>query len=193
MDSSPEHETARGLREGSAEAWRAFYDAHAERLWFWVARQVGPQAADVADVVQETFLAAARSAASFDPARGTLWAWLVGIGRNHVALHYRKLQQRQRLIVMGGQGRVANGQAVDWLETREPPPAGLVATAEMAAIVRAALADLQADYGTLLTARYLEETSIEELAEREQCTTTALRSKLARARRAFREAFKKMV
>ncbi len=168
MDPLPEHETARGLREGSAEAWRAFYDAHAERLWFWVARQVGPQTADVADVVQETFLAAARSASGFDPDRGTLWSWLIGIGRNHVALHYRKLQRRQRLQPAG-----ANGETLAWLESGEPAPASLVATAEMGAIIRATLAELQSDYGTLLTARYLDDTSVEDLAAAEQCTTTA--------------------
>jgi RNA polymerase sigma-70 factor (ECF subfamily) len=192
MDPSPE-QIAHGLREGSAEGWRAFYDAYAERLWLWVARQVGPQAADVADVVQETFLAAARSTASFDAALGTPWSWLVGIGRHYVALHYRKLARRQRLQAAGAWLAGANGQALEWLESREPPPAAVVATAEMATLVRAALADMPLDYGTLLAARYLDETPVEELADREQCSETALRSKLARARRAFREAFSKIV
>ena len=133
-----------------------------------MARQVGPQAADVADVVQETFLAAARSTASFDPHLGTPWSWLVGIGRNHVALHYRKQARRQRLVTAGQSLHGANGQALDWLESREPPPASLLATAEMATLVRAALADLPADYGTLLAARYLDDTPVEELADREQ-------------------------
>lgn len=192
MDDSPQ-QIARGLQEGSAEAWRAFYDAHAERLWLWVARQVGPQAADVADVVQETFLAAARSAASFDPTLGTPWSWLVGIGRHHVALHYRKQARRQRLQAAGEWLAGVNGQALDWLESREPPPAAAVATTEMAVLVRATLADMPSDYGTLLTARYLDETPVEELADREQCSLVALRSKLARARRAFREVFSQIV
>jgi RNA polymerase sigma-70 factor (ECF subfamily) len=189
----PEHEIARGLREGSADGWRAFYDAYAERLWLWVARQVGPQAADVADVVQETFLAAARSTASFDPALGTPWSWLVGIGRNHIALHYRRQARQQRLVAAGVALHGVNGQALDWLESHEPPPASLLATAEMATLVQATLADLPADYGTLLAARYLDDTPVEELAEREQSTVVALRSKLARARRAFRDAFQKIV
>ncbi len=193
MDLSPEQQIARGLREGTAEGWRAFYDAYAQRLWLWVARQVGPQTADVADVVQETFLAAARSTASFDQDLGTPWSWLVGIGRNHVALHYRKLARRQRVVVGGEWLHGANGQSLDWLESREPPPAHLLATAEMATLVRSALADLPADYGTLLAARYLEDTPVEELAAAEHVSLVALRSKLARARRAFRETFANMV
>jgi RNA polymerase sigma-70 factor (ECF subfamily) len=110
-----------------------------------------------------------------------------------VALHYRKLQRRQRVQAASDSLSAANGQALAWLESREPPPAGLVATAEMATLVRAALADLPGDYGSLLAARYLDETSVEELANREQCSASAVRSKLARARRAFRETFKTMV
>lgn len=189
----PEHQIARGLREGSADAWRAFYDAFAERLWLWVARQVGPQAADVADVVQETFLAAARSAATFDSSRGSLWSWLVGIGRHHVALHYRKQARRQRVQSAGQWPAGINGQALAWLESREPPPASLLATEEMSMLVRAALADLPGDYGDLLAARYLDQTPVEILAESQQCSVTAMRSKLARARRAFREAFQNLV
>src|SRR5262249_44308639 len=127
------------------------------------------------------------------PERGTLWSWLIGIGRNHVALHYRKLARRQRVLSASQSLHGTNGQGLDWVESREAPPAGVVATTEMATLVRAALADLPADYGTLLAARYLDETPVEELADRERCTATALRSKLARARRAFRDAFERIV
>ena len=57
---------AAGLRRGSRQAWSALYETYAERLWREVARLMGGNAADVADVVQEVFLAAARSAGKFD-------------------------------------------------------------------------------------------------------------------------------
>ena len=79
LDETQERAMAQGLREGKAEAWQALYDAYAERVWRGVARLLGPRSADVADVVQETMMAAARSAASFDSARGSLWQWLWGI------------------------------------------------------------------------------------------------------------------
>src|SRR5262245_60972344 len=97
MDETQEREVARGLREGDADAWRLLYDAYAERVWRAVARLMGAESADVADVVQETFLAAARSATAYDPWRGSLWLWLWGIARHHVALHYRKEKRHERL------------------------------------------------------------------------------------------------
>ena len=41
MDEQQEREIARGLREGEAGAWRALYDAFAERVWKAVARLMG--------------------------------------------------------------------------------------------------------------------------------------------------------
>src|SRR3954451_20271646 len=104
MDEQEAHAVVRGLRAGSADAWRALYDTFAERVWCGVARLLGPHSADVADVVQETMLAAARSARTFDADRGSLWIWLWGIARLQVALHYRKQKRHDRLK-----------QAGDWL------------------------------------------------------------------------------
>ncbi len=58
----------RGLRDGNREAWTALYDRYIEEVWRYVARLLGPGSAAVADVVQETFLAAAQRAHGFDPA-----------------------------------------------------------------------------------------------------------------------------
>src|SRR5437868_14526716 len=107
MDDQQECDIARGLRAGDAEAWRSLYDAYAARVWQAVARLMGPESADVADVVQETFLAAARSARTYDASRGSLWLWLWGIARRHVAIYYRKEKRHDRLR-----------SAADWLTAR---------------------------------------------------------------------------
>lgn len=188
MDVQQERAIAQGLREGRAEAWRALYDAHAERVWRCAARLIGGNAADVADVVQETFLAAARSAGTYDPSRGPLWVWLWGIARRHVALHFRKQQRHDRLRQAEAWLAACNGEL---LGNREEAPPELLEAAELATLVRVTLTELPADYESLLTAKYLEGASVETIASQEQSTSTAVRSKLARARQAFREAFEK--
>lgn len=187
MDDSQEQQLAQGLREGRIEAWHALYDAYAQPIWQAVARLLGPASADVADVVQETFLAAARSARSYDAQRGTLWQWLVGIARNHVALHFRKRERQERLRSAERWLAAGNGQLARWLEGCDERPWEAMASAELATLVRAALSELSAEYASLLTARYLDEVSIEQLADAERATPAAVRSKLARARRALRE------
>ncbi len=192
MDDQQEHEIVRGLREGKADAWRALYDAFAEPVWRAVARLIGPRSADVADVVQETFLAAARSAHTFDPARGTLWPWLWGIARRHVALYYRKKARHDRLRAAHAWLAAGDGQLGRWLDGDATPPTAALEAAELADLVRAVLTELPDDYEALLTGKYLDGVSVEQLARRHGSTEVAVRSKLARARAAFREAFGKL-
>ena len=179
MTSDPE-QLARGLAAGSSTAWHALYDAFSEAVWRCVARRVGPNAADVADIVQETFLAAARSARTFDPARGSLWGWLSGIARRQAALHFRRKQTRPE----------ASGHAPGETIAADDP-AGLFDAAETAAAVRQVLGSLPLDYETLLVGKYQDGLSLEELAQSEACSVDAASSKLARARRAFREAYER--
>jgi RNA polymerase sigma-70 factor (ECF subfamily) len=191
MGDQHEAEMARGLRAGRTQAWRSLYDAYVERVWCLAARLMGPVSADVADVVQETFLAAARSAGNYDASRGSLWVWLSGIARKRVALHFRREKRHHRLKNVDGRLRAGRDQIIRWLENRQSTPPAALATAELSSLVRATLAELPAQYETLLTARYSDKVAVEQIAEQEGCSSTAIRSRLARARRAFRRAFTK--
>jgi RNA polymerase sigma-70 factor (ECF subfamily) len=136
----------------------------------------------VADVVQEVFLAAAGSARQFDPQRGSLWGWLAGIAHRQVAAYWRQASRRARLQALlearalEVQHLLDDGQSEHWLEQR----------VECADLVRAVLAELPPDYAALLSAKYLEERTLEELAARMGGSSDAIKSKLARARREFR-------
>lgn len=185
MDSKLEQTIAAGLQAGHAPAWELFYDALAPRVWQSVARRVGSHQNEVADIVQETFLAAARSAAMFDPSRGSLWGWISGIARRQAALHFRRHQTRPSITSSDDFDTHASTRD---LASNDPLPADLLTAAETATSVREALSMLPLDYEELLVARYLDELSLDELASRDSLTPAALSSKLARARRALRSA-----
>jgi RNA polymerase sigma-70 factor, ECF subfamily len=189
MDEPQAHDVVLGLREGRPDAWRKLYDAFSERIWMGVARLLGPNSADVADVVQETMLAAARAARTFDPALGSLWNWLWGIARLQVALHFRKQQRHDRLKQAGEWLAASNGRLSRWLDGLDPTPTDLLESSELASIVRVTLNELSPDYESLLTSKYLDGDSIESIAVRDGSTEAAIRSKLARAREAFRQVF----
>jgi RNA polymerase sigma-70 factor (ECF subfamily) len=151
---------------------------------------MGQREAEIADVVQETFLQAARFARQYDGRRGSLWMWLCGIARNQVALHFRKQTRRDRLYFDGAHAAIA-GRLLAWMENRHKSPEVELESVETASLVRAALTELPADYEVLLVAKYIDDVSVEQLAEDERMSPTAIRSKLARARQAFRDVFAK--
>ena len=109
MDDQREREIALGLREGRPEAWHALYDEFAPKVWQAVSRWLGPRHAEIADIVQETFMAAAGAARQYDDRRGSLARWLGGIARNKIALYFRKQKRHERLDA-GPDGAAAAGR-----------------------------------------------------------------------------------
>ena len=177
------------LRQGSREAWAALYENYSVAVWRYVARLLAGDAAGVADVVQEVFVAAAQSAVRFDPDRGTLWGWLIGIAHRQAALYCRKAERMHRWKKLAAAGA---GEFRRWLDTSESP-SEIGERRELADLVRGVLTELPADYAVLLTAKYLDERSIEELSQQLGGSIEAIKSKLARARREFRATFEKLV
>lgn len=78
-----EWEIARAFSLGDDGALRRAYDCWAPQVYSFCRRSlVDPVAAE--DATQETFVSAWRSRDRFDPERGSLPAWLMGIARNKV-------------------------------------------------------------------------------------------------------------
>jgi RNA polymerase sigma-70 factor (ECF subfamily) len=180
LDAQQELAVVEGLRAGRGEAWAALYDAFAADVWRYAARLTGADREAVGDVVQETFLAAARSARSFDSTRGSLRSWLLGIVHLQTIQHWRRLRRHAERDGALGRERPGAGGGDD-------PAAALLRT-EQAAHVRRVLAEMPADYAWLLVAKYVEDRPIASLCTELAAGAEAVRSKLARARRLFRNA-----
>lgn len=188
LDEPTTRSVIRGLREGNREAWTRLYDAYSLDVWRYVARMLGNQAADVADVVQETFLAAAKGARQYDSQRGSLWGWLAGIAHHQSALHWRRVAKGNRLRELAESGA---GELRRWLDGSMETDR-LSESRELTELIRYVLANVTAGYATLLTAKYLDEQSLEEIACQFDCSIEAVKSKLARARREFRRVFEQL-
>lgn len=173
------------LRDGDRHAWTALYDRYSGDVWRYVARLIGADAAAVADVVQEVFLAAARGARRFDSNRGTPWAWLAGIAHHQTAAYWRERGRAARLQALLESGQADLRRLLDGAEAVDD----LLERRELVDLVRYVLAELPADYAVLLMAKYQEDRSLEALAEQFGGTVESVKSKLARARREFRAKF----
>ena len=192
MDEQTQGEIAQGLKAGKPEAWLRLYEAYSRRLWLDVARVTGCDSATVADLVQETFLAAARSAGGFDPGRGTLWNWLWGIARNQVALHYRKAGPAEDLRRARLWWISLNGRRQEMLSGESEEPLEQLESQELTTLVRNTLGQLPADYQMLLVAKYMDDAPTARIASEVGISPSAVDSRLARARHAFRRAFARL-
>ncbi len=76
---------------GDVAAFERLYDGYDRRSFQFVRRMLaGRNDAEAEDLHQEVWLAVARSAGSFDPARSRFVTWLFTIARNKVMDHFRR-------------------------------------------------------------------------------------------------------
>jgi len=108
----------------------------------------------------------------------------VGVGCNLRAHYWQQIGQSSRLRALVEAQVVEQRQCTD-----VDPLADGWAKRETADLVRGVLAELSVEYSSLLTGKYLDELSLEDLARCCGSSTEATKSKLARARREFRAKF----
>jgi RNA polymerase sigma-70 factor (ECF subfamily) len=154
--------------------------AHHER-WLRtviVARTGDPQAAD--EVLQEVALAVARQAATPTESR-SLAPWLYRIAVRQSLLHRRKLGRQRRLRETAAQRwGLADESASD-----ADPLHWLIAD-ERRCLIRQALARLARRDAEILLLKYTENWSYRQLAEHLGVTSSAIESRLSRARERLR-------
>jgi len=86
---------------GDPNAFARLYDRYDRAAFQFIRRLLGPAHADAAeDLHQETWIAIARNAAAFDPAKSRFPTWLFTIARRKVFDHFR----RQKVAVLGSGG-----------------------------------------------------------------------------------------
>jgi RNA polymerase sigma-70 factor (ECF subfamily) len=115
-DSQSDSSLIRQLIGGSQDALAGIYDRHAKSV-FATAMRVSRDRGIAEEVVQETFLALWNRAERFDPARGTLIAWLATIARNRAIDHLRSAGRHDRAATFSSFDRDGwDDQAtVEWL------------------------------------------------------------------------------
>jgi len=165
-------------RDGFAAMCEEVFDP----LWRLLSKLIGGKD-EIADILQETFLAAAKSASQYDASRGTSWQWIVGIARNQLAIYYRK-EARNNRVAPGGDLYEALANRLDGEGDATNPELALTSE-ETAAQVRFALTSMMPHNRDLLISFYLAEISVDQIANEQKKTESAVRSQLQRARKEF--------
>lgn len=167
------------MSEGDEEAFRTLYQRCQGPVYRFVLHMSGSPAL-AEDVTQEVFLTLIRNAGRFDPSRGTLPAYLLGIGRN---LLLRRLEKERVFVAFPG------GSEADGLEPQKngEHPHLIVAALdpvrnETIGRVRQAVLSLPANYREVVVLCDLQEMSYEEAAAALRCALGTVRSRLHRGR-----------
>ncbi len=178
----------RAAARGDAEAIGRFYDQHVDHVYAFVFYRVGRDAALAEDVVQETFTAALGKVGDYDPARGSVVAWLCTLSRNPIRDGLRAHKRSDELAGTWERIDASLAQIFDGLD-RAPLPGDAIERAETRELVNMTITHLPEQYRVVLARKYVDGDSLETLARDLAMSQDAVKSLLARARRAFRDTF----
>jgi RNA polymerase sigma-70 factor, ECF subfamily len=151
------------MARGENEALAELYDRHAGLLYGLLLKLLR-DAKDAEDALQDVFLGAWQDAARFDPERGSGVAWLVMRARSGALDRLRRAGVRRAEAL-------PDADALPALERQSP---------EERLAVRAALAELPEDVGTVLLQTYFLGRTAREIAAELGVPEGTVRSRLAR-------------
>jgi RNA polymerase sigma factor (sigma-70 family) len=180
-----ESEDAAGLlrahRAGDPQAFARLYDLYDRSSFHFVRRLLGSAHAEAAeDLHQEVWIAVARNADAFDPARASFAAWLFTIARRKVWDHFR----RQKVAVLtSAQDETAVMAAPDPGQT----PLEQVQSRELAEEIVAAVEALPLEQRGAFVMFAQAGLSLEEIAEVTGVTFETAKSRLRYARAKLRQ------
>ena len=144
------------VQEGSPRAFELLYDRHAAAAFSLAYRMVGDRVT-AEDISQEAFLSIWRSRARYQPDRGSVRTWVLGI------VHHRAIDALRRNLVH--ERRRSSAEGIE--ERHEAPERTDVEAArrEDARLVRAALVELPDEQSRVIELAYFGGFSHSQIAE----------------------------
>ncbi|MEX2529342.1 MAG: sigma-70 family RNA polymerase sigma factor [Gemmatimonadota bacterium] len=177
VDTSTEWETIERCRRGNAAAFEPLVRTHEGRALVLAEALLGSRD-DAADAVQEAFVKAYRALGRLRPG-SSFGPWFRTILRNHC---------RDRLRSEAGRSAVAwEAEVVDPSAATLPTAPVELERAELAALVRTALAGLSPEHREVLILKEMEGMSYAEIARETGAPAGTIASRLHHARALLRE------
>ena len=168
-------------------AFKEFFDLYFERLHRFAARRLNHDRETTKDVVQSTLTKAIKNMSGYR-GEASLFTWLCTICRHEISDVLRKKQRSEERLLFVEDLPEAQG-ALDSLFTSESEPETLAQRSERITLIQVALDRLPTHYGNALEWKYIYGYSTADIAQRMGMGKEAVQSLLARARRAFHDAY----
>src|SRR6185436_50025 len=187
MAEHPDRFLVARLLRGDEAAFSEFFEANFGALFRFALPRVGGDAHAAEEVVQATLCRAVRKLGTFR-GEAALLTWLCTFCRHEISARYEKERRMPPMVDLVDELPEVRA-ALESLSAAARPETALQ-RGEIARLVQVVLDRLPGRYGDALEWKYIDGLSVAEIGERLGIAAKAAESLLARARAAFRDAFR---
>ena len=168
------------FRDGDADAFESLFDRYRAPVYNFARMMLG-QADGAEDVLQETFLALARSGERYQP-RGRFKPWLMRVARNLCLNRIQSQRLRPHVVASGSLDYAAS-------PAPQPTPAEQVEANERLAILRRRISELPERQREAILLYAFEQMAYRDIAEALDVPIGTVKTLIHRARATLAQAF----
>lgn len=171
------------IKKGDRDAFAELVELYKDKVYQVSYRMLG-NAQEAEDVAQETFLRVYANIGNYDPSY-KFSTWIYRIATNLSIDHLRKRKQVYSL-----DKQVEGTDGLDWhdrLADQGPNPEESLLTGELQGQVQEAIESLTPKYRSIITLRYIEDLSLNEISEVLKLPVSTIKTRIHRGREALRK------
>ena len=180
------------LLKGDEKSFNAFFDAYHPRLFRFIMSRVDQDYDLAHDMAQDTLCKALDKIADYR-GEAALFTWMCQISRSLIHAHFVKQNRRAKVVQPLADTEAMRNILENIAMNDQLQPEQLSMNLQLKQIIEEVLDHLPKDYGNVLTWKYVDDLSVNEIAEQLETTQIAAQSILARARKSFQQVIQKMM
>lgn len=183
---------AQSLIKGDENAFNSFFDDYHPRLFRFIMSRVDQDYDLAHDLAQETLCKAIDKVASYR-GEAALFTWMCQISRSLIHAYFIKNRKQAKVIQPLAETEEMRNILENIAMNDQHQPEQITMNQQLKQILEEVLDHLPKDYGNMLTWKYVDQLSVQTIAEQLSTTQIAVQSTLARARKSFQQVIKKML
>lgn len=180
---------AKRLCSGDTQAFDRFFEENFSRLYRFALSRLNGDREAAEDIAQTTMTRAVRKLSTYK-AEAAMFTWLCAICRNEMSDWLKKNSRMKDHVVLTEDFPEVRAIVDSLSGPLADTPEASYRRQESIRLIQIAMDRLPANYGNVLEWKYIEGHSVIDIAKRLNIGSEAAQSLIARAKRAFAEAYK---
>jgi RNA polymerase sigma-70 factor (ECF subfamily) len=183
---------AKAVLKGDETAFNQLFDELHPRLFRFIMSRVDQDYDLAHDLAQDTLC---KAVDKLDGYRGeaALFTWMCQISRSLIHAHFVKHKRRSQVVMPVADTPEVRNLLENTAMNHQAQPDQVTMNLQLKQLLEEILDHLPNDYGNVLTWKYVDQLSVNEIAMQLNTTQIAVQSVLARARKAFQEVISKLM